>query len=348
MASSHNATEQSRSLLGAFRRDGYVPLGDDRHKGQAGRVLVVGGCEEYTGAPYFAAMSALHSGADLAFIVCTRNAAVAIKSYSPELIVYPSLPSAEDDLDDDKRIEAIVELLPKLNAVAVGPGLGRDERVQRAAKRIVEAVLSSEDGIPLLLDADGLFLLQNNIRMLQNAKGPVVITPNGGEFPRLVAAATGTDVPSFKEREGEDKEIEAAVELCRALGPTVVVVRKGASDRVVSGQHFDADAEKALVCTEAGSLRRCGGQGDVLSGAILEMLAMQHISFTRNHVAASSSDTAALDDLAKLDWRRPAWVACVALRHASALAFRDKRRAMVASDVLSHLGEAWEHLYPGN
>ena len=59
------------------------------HKGQNGKVGVVGGSKEYTGAPYYAGVSALRSGADLSHIFCPSEALIAIKSYSPEIIVHP-------------------------------------------------------------------------------------------------------------------------------------------------------------------------------------------------------------------------------------------------------------------
>eukprot|EP00850_Spirogloea_muscicola_P027073 SM015298S01687 [mRNA] locus=s15298:34:297:- [translate_table: standard] len=66
-------------------------LGGGAHKGQSGKVAVVGGCREYTGAPFFAAMAALKLGADLSHVFCAAAAAPVIKAYSPELIVHPVL-----------------------------------------------------------------------------------------------------------------------------------------------------------------------------------------------------------------------------------------------------------------
>ena len=57
----------------------------------AGKIAVLGGCREYTGAPFFAAISALKIGSDLAHIFCTKGAGTVIKTYSPELIVHPVL-----------------------------------------------------------------------------------------------------------------------------------------------------------------------------------------------------------------------------------------------------------------
>ncbi|KAL9274370.1 ATP-dependent (S)-NAD(P)H-hydrate dehydratase-like protein, partial [Drosera capensis] len=105
-------------------------LDPTKHKGQAGKVAVIGGCREYTGAPYFAAISALKivecalrfviiisfillgdesdlfhlitQGADLSHVFCTKDAAPIIKSYSPELIVHPVLEESYGIRDEDK------------------------------------------------------------------------------------------------------------------------------------------------------------------------------------------------------------------------------------------------------
>jgi NAD(P)H-hydrate repair Nnr-like enzyme with NAD(P)H-hydrate dehydratase domain len=68
------------------------------HKGQHGKVMVIGGSSAYTGAPYFAAFSAMRVGADYGNVYCTRNAAQPIKSYAPELVVYPVMSEGEDGL----------------------------------------------------------------------------------------------------------------------------------------------------------------------------------------------------------------------------------------------------------
>lgn len=72
------------------------------HKGGHGKVLVIGGSFEYTGAPYYAGISALKTGADLAYIACTEEAAIPIKSYSPELIVHPVLRTS-------RRVDELLE-----------------------------------------------------------------------------------------------------------------------------------------------------------------------------------------------------------------------------------------------
>lgn len=82
-----------------------------------GKVGVLGGSEEYTGAPYYAAVSALRSGADLSHIFTPSEAAlIPIKCYSPEIIVH--LASSPQD--------QLFKWLPALHSLVIGPGLGRE------------------------------------------------------------------------------------------------------------------------------------------------------------------------------------------------------------------------------
>ena len=88
-------------------------LTNNMHKGQCGRICIFGGCIMYTGAPYFAAISALKTGADLVHVFCEREAGQVIKSYSPELIVHPVL-------DTEYVMEEIDQWLPRFHCVVLG------------------------------------------------------------------------------------------------------------------------------------------------------------------------------------------------------------------------------------
>jgi len=65
------------------------PLTEAAHKGQMGRVGIIGGSADFTGAPYYAAEASLKFGGDLAFVFAAKQAVTPIKSYSPELMVTP-------------------------------------------------------------------------------------------------------------------------------------------------------------------------------------------------------------------------------------------------------------------
>ena len=75
--------------ISSFAKSIVPPLSHDDHKGSMGRVGVIGGSRDYTGAPYYAASSSLKFGGDLAFVFCSKQAAGPIKTYSPELMVVP-------------------------------------------------------------------------------------------------------------------------------------------------------------------------------------------------------------------------------------------------------------------
>lgn len=77
-------------LISRFRE--LIPkLSSDLHKGQSGRVAIIGGSREYTGAPYFSAISALRAGADIAYVLTIQDASSVIKTFSPDMIVLPVL-----------------------------------------------------------------------------------------------------------------------------------------------------------------------------------------------------------------------------------------------------------------
>ncbi|XP_073877514.1 ATP-dependent (S)-NAD(P)H-hydrate dehydratase isoform X10 [Macaca fascicularis] len=174
------------------------PLSSTKHKGQDGRIGVVGGCQEslrsapylehsrcretagitYTGAPYFAAISALKVGADLSHVFCASAAAPVIKAYSPELIVHPVL-------DSPSAVDEVEKWLPRLHALVVGPGLGRDDVLLRNVQGILEA--SKARDIPVVIDADGLWLVAQQPALIQGYQ-KAVLTPNHMEFSRLYDA----------------------------------------------------------------------------------------------------------------------------------------------------------------
>lgn len=214
-------------------------LSKSLYKGQCGRIAVFGGSIEYTGAPYYSAISALKAGCDLSYVVCASEAAVAIKSYSPELIVYPTL------YNRDSLPETLDSLVPRLHAAVVGPGFGRSDAGFDAFKTVVNRLKSSN--LPFIIDADGLYFVTKDVSLIKNY-GSVVLTPNVVEFDRLFAAAQCEN----------GKNAEKIETLCKALG-NVVIVQKGHLDLISNG-------EKTLKCEESSSARRCGGQGDLLSG----------------------------------------------------------------------------------
>lgn len=313
-------------LLARADRELLPKLGPAMHKGQAGRVAVVGGCALYTGAPYYAAISSLRAGGDLAFVLCSPDAATPIKSYSPELMVAPVLDSPWARAQSD-TVEAC---LARAKSVVVGPGLGREAAVTGAAKRIIE--LAKERGLPIVLDGDALWLVARDTSIISGYTR-AVLTPNAPEFARLWGGAfDGAEPPAECEAErwgdGEGGAVERdggdvlAGRLALKLGG-VTVLRKGRED-------WASDGTAAIGCALSGSARRCGGQGDVLAGAVAVALGW---AFAAERPAADATVLAA-------------FCASAAVRTAAADAFDRRARGTLTTDIIDALPGAFQALYP--
>ncbi|KAJ2804919.1 hypothetical protein H4R20_002309 [Coemansia guatemalensis] len=302
------------------------PLTYDLHKGDCGRVAAIGGCEEYTGAPYFVASSALRLGSDVAYVICEKDAATVIKSYSPDLIVNPYLRSVDNQGDRslDEIEKKIAPLLDKLHAVSAGSGLGNDTNMRESVRRAIKA--ARERDLPIVLDADALALVTESPDIISGYAN-AVLTPNPPEFARLSKAlgvsTTGKELPVD----------EAAQVVAQKLGG-VTVVRKGKKDIITNGQ-------RVFVCDETGGLRRCGGQGDLLSGATLTFLAWGE-KYKQGMWKPQSSSEPIEHALIPM---HAAYAACMLARHASFLAYEECGRATTSSSVLEQIDIAFDNKF---
>lgn len=301
-------------------------LDRSRHKGQAGNIAVIGGCREYTGAPYFAAISALKIGADLSHVFCTKDAAPVIKSYSPELIVHPVLEESYSVREEDKKnisIKVLAEVgkwLERFDCLVIGPGLGRDTFLLDCVSDIIRHARKSN--IPIVIDGDGLFLVTNHLELV-SGYALAVLTPNVNEYKRLVQKVLSSEV-------NNEDPAEQVLTLSKQIGG-VTILRKGKSDLI-------SDGDKVKSVSIYGSPRRCGGQGDILSGSVAVFL-----SWARQHIEAAGPDS-------YLSSKNPAVLGSIAgsamMRKAASLAFSDKKRSTVTGDIIECLGKSLEDICP--
>ncbi|KAK5308230.1 hypothetical protein LTR99_001205 [Exophiala xenobiotica] len=248
----------SRAMLGKVRKL-VPPMLAKFHKGQLGRVAVIGGSADYTGAPYFSAMASARLGCDLSYVFCEPSAAQTIKSYSPNLMVSPILRSTasisqaqkEKEPTGEELAKPILEMLPRLHVLVIGPGLGRDIITQKQVKAVITAARNHDPPIPMVLDADALWLVQTDPDLVKGHK-ECILTPNVVEFGRL-ANAVGA---------GEDNSdpSKACQNLSKALGG-VCIIQKGAVDYISQGVD-------TTISDFQGGLKRSGGQGDTLTGSL--------------------------------------------------------------------------------
>ncbi|KAK0489009.1 Ribokinase-like protein [Armillaria novae-zelandiae] len=292
------------------------PLNGTLHKGQSGRVAVLGGALDYTGAPFFASISALRFGADLSHVICSPTAAGAIKSYSPDLIVHPIL--SPDSTPDHVKSE-LSSLLSRLHVLVIGPGLGRESYMMEYAKLALN--LARSRGMFIVLDADALFMVGQDISLIKGYHRAVV-TPNVVEFKRL-------------------SEQERAGMVSRELGG-VTVLQKGAKDIIsvdTTGNKASTteDSKETVEVDIEGGMKRCGGQGDILSGAVGTMLAW-----------AKCYEDGAFGDR-KLPVARMPLLAAIGgsmvTRTASRLAYVKQGRAVVTEDMIPEIGPSFADVF---
>ncbi|XP_058001040.1 ATP-dependent (S)-NAD(P)H-hydrate dehydratase [Hevea brasiliensis] len=301
-------------------------LDPTRHKGQAGKIAVIGGCREYTGAPYFAAISALKIGADLSHVFCTKDAAPVIKSYSPELIVHPILEESYSIGDGDKKyisgkvVAEVDKWMERFDCLVVGPGLGRDPFLLDCVSEIIKQARQSN--VPIVLDGDGLFLVTNSIDLVSGYP-LAVLTPNVNEYKRLVQKVLNCEV-NDQDAQGQ------LLSLSRRIGG-VTILRKGKSDLITDG-------EIVKSVSIYGSPRRCGGQGDILSGSVAVFL-----SWARQYILAAEGNVT-------IRPTNPTVLGCIAgsalLRKAASLAFENRKRSTLTGDIIEYLGRSLEDICP--
>ncbi len=216
----------------------------DAHKGDFGKVLLICGSVGYTGAAYLAAMGALRSGAGLVYLGVPESIYAIEASKLNEAIVIP-LPD-EKGMLCRKALPKIMELLPRMDGVLIGCGLGQSQ----GTLEVLSAVLEYAQ-CPVVVDADGINLMSKHTDLLRGRKAPTVLTPHDGEFARLIG-----------QKPSEDRT-QAAMDAATELG--CVMLLKGHETRVSDG----------TVCyrnTTGNPGMAVGGSGDLLAGIIVSLM----------------------------------------------------------------------------
>ncbi|KAF1840506.1 H-hydrate dehydratase [Cucurbitaria berberidis CBS 394.84] len=294
------------------------PMLESFHKGQLGRVAVIGGSEDYTGAPYFSAMASAKLGCDMSHVICEPGAGAVIKTYSPNLMVHPYMRQSKNLTQSesaDTVSSEVIGMLSRLHVIVIGPGLGRDKLMQDTCAKVIEE--ARKQGIPFVLDADGLYLAQTRPELVDGYK-ECILTPNVVEFGRL-AKTKGINVD-----EGDPSEL--CSKLSKAFGG-VTIIQKGAKDYISNGTI-------TLVSDGEGGLKRSGGQGDTLTGSLATLLAYRtayHDKIWDHGTDMDRSETLAL----------AAFGGSCITRECSKLAYKEKGRSLQASDLTEHVHTAF-------
>ena len=249
--SNQGASDADRPELVVFEvGDLSLPQpGAESHKWSSG-CLVVGGSGGMIGAPMLASQAALRCGAGM--VVCAVPGVAAAAEVSGRELVARALAATPLGALAESAADDVLKEVDRYRAVVVGPGLGRDQSAQAAARRIV-----AEANIPIVIDADALNAVAVDpaaLRVRHAAGLPVaVLTPHAGEYERLAGHPVGVD------------RVESARELARQL--QAIVLLKGPGTVVAApsgGAVIDVTGTPALATA---------GTGDVLSGVIAALIA---------------------------------------------------------------------------
>lgn len=251
-----------------FEAEYFVNYGDflrlknrdsSSHKGNNGRLLVIGGSKGYSGAPAIAGMAAIGAGADLVYVASPQNAAEAIKSTSPDLIVK----SLEGDKLSLKHSDEILSLVDNVDSVLIGPGAGIDEDTSKLFNILVTKIKK-----PIVLDADAL--KQVELSLIKNRED-IILTPHIFEFKSFFKVENDLklDIDSY-DFSKVDENIAEFQKIIRQIKGTVVV--KGKYDLILSGNKFKINKSGNAGMT-------VGGTGDALAGISASLLSQGLSSF---------------------------------------------------------------------
>ncbi len=227
------------------------------NKGTFGKVLVIAGNREMSGACLLSAKAALRSGCGMVRIVTVKENKTILGSSLPEAIL--GLYETKEELE-----KQLMEGCVWADCILLGPGLGKGEETEEKLRFVLE---QSEK--PLVIDADGLNVLSENFGLYNSLKKSiieknrdVILTPHLGEFARL----QGKSVPDLKYRFLEEAKQYAAECGC-------VLVCKDARSVVCKKE------TPVYLNLTGNSGMATAGSGDVLAGMITGLLAQKMTAF---------------------------------------------------------------------
>jgi len=228
----------------------------ESHKGQNGRLLVVGG-GPFAGAPAFVGLAAYRIGVDVVHIATPAIAYGPIAGFSPNFIVHPlgGIRLLKADLGP------VLEVATGMDALAIGPGLGASDGTKEAARHLIRSV-----NLPLVIDADAITAVSEDLGCLEGRSG--VITPHRREFETLSRGSLPRDLPGV---------IEKVKAFAKEIGLTILL--KGPIDVVTDGVRHKVNRVHNVGMT-------VGGTGDAMTGIVAGLLAKRAGPFDAARMAA--------------------------------------------------------------
>jgi len=225
-----------------------LPRNFEAHKGNFGKICIIGGSVGMSGAPALAGRAALRSGAGLVRVAVPKSLLPIVAAIEPS---YTTIPLDETNGKISKKtISEILDIANDNDVLAFGCGVG----ISIGLRQIIEELITIKD-LRLIIDADGL----NNLGKIKDwpkiTKAKLTLTPHPGEMKRLYSRTFRDEMPMDRQ--------DRAVELARKTQTTVVL--KGAGTVVT-------DSQSIYVNTTGNPGMATAGSGDVLTGIITALM----------------------------------------------------------------------------
>lgn len=218
----------------------------DSHKGDNGRIMILGGSIDFFGAPILAGLGALYSGADLVHVFVPECNFDSARATTPDLLFHPFA----GNYFNRKSLEKILEFSRGCDVILIGPGLGEHEETQQALLDLIPRLL-----IPTVLDADAIQILREIKKFPLPQK--IVITPHHTEFEKMIGKPLKISTP-----------VEQKTSYVRTIATDldINILLKGP-------QSFIASEEGEISTNTNGNAgMTVGGSGDVLGGVVASLI----------------------------------------------------------------------------
>lgn len=223
-------------------RKRYQPIDKLTHKGIQGHALIIGGSYGKMGSVVLASKACLKTGCGLVTAVIPKCGYEILQTSIPEVMV---------QTDDFLEHLTNINVLPNCQAIGIGMGMGQDLDTQHAFHYFLKG-----NSIPLVIDADGLNILSQNLEWLELVPKNTILTPHPKELERLVGVWDSEEDKMFRVAQLSHKY-------------NLIVVLKGAPTVIVQN-------ETVYENTTGNQALATAGSGDVLSGIITSLLAQSY------------------------------------------------------------------------
>lgn len=230
-------------------RSKWKPRKKASHKGDYGRVFILAGSRDYSGAAYLSGLACLRMGAGLVTLGVPDRIHAIVARRQPELIV-KSLASTPQGSLAFKSDKEIFQGLKNQDVLGLGPGLSQNRQTQKLIRKVI-----SKNTLPAVIDADGLNALSQYPEILKRGGGHTVITPHPGEFLKLFGGTLNDSDTLRKNR---------ALEAAKQTGCFVVLKGRHTVVANPDGRVYQNTTGNPGMAT--------AGAGDVLTGMIAALL----------------------------------------------------------------------------